>query len=295
MSPQLTILIDRALLILRKLFRSKQTITFGRLELCLPDNHLLPVYLKKYPAYDRFLPTLGALLPPDSVVIDVGANVGDTAISMYARNSRLNFLCVEPSQVFYRFLEMNLRQLDSSNVCTFNEAISNQSTGFKLSATNGTAKIEYRSGKDERHTRALDDLISSMPSHFKEANINLLKSDTDGQDSSVILSSAKTIRAHKPIIFMECQVNNVESIKGYLESFSFLKEAGYTEWHIFSNLGVFVKRVTDFISLENILTENLEVSLKTGFPRYFDLLVATNLHSDIVYEAIRQHSQITVL
>lgn len=279
---------------LSKLFRIRQQITLGEFELLLPHDHMLPLYLNKYPAYDRFLPTLGALLPLDSIVVDVGANVGDTTVAMYARNSRLKFLCIEPDQVFFKFLESNLKQLNSTRACTFNEAISNQNTSFKLIVKGGTARIGNQSGNRNRQTLSLDELISRMPSNFKKEDIRLLKSDTDGNDARVILSSAKTIRKFKPIIFMECQVNNRGGIQEYLETFAFLREVEYSDWYLFNNVGVFMERVVSLDYLEKVMRENLEVFLSTGFPRYFDLLVTTNGHSDLVSEAIRQHSQIMV-
>lgn len=44
----------------------------------LPANHMLPVYQKYHPKYDRFLPHLVKYIEPSDTVIDVGANVGDT-------------------------------------------------------------------------------------------------------------------------------------------------------------------------------------------------------------------------
>ncbi len=54
-----------------------------------------------------FLPHLVKYLPKDSVVIDVGANVGDTLAGMASCNRRLNYVCIEASKEFFSDLEKN--------------------------------------------------------------------------------------------------------------------------------------------------------------------------------------------
>jgi hypothetical protein len=47
----------------------------------LTPDHLLPTYQKNHPKYDRFLPVLVAHLEKGCVIVDVGANVGDSVNS----------------------------------------------------------------------------------------------------------------------------------------------------------------------------------------------------------------------
>jgi tRNA G46 methylase TrmB len=76
----------------------------GRLLIHLPRYHKLPEYQQRHRQYDRFLPHLIKDLDHDDIVIDVGANCGDTLAGMVSKNPKLHYICIEPDNEFYSYL-----------------------------------------------------------------------------------------------------------------------------------------------------------------------------------------------
>src|SRR5258708_30770630 len=71
--------------------------------LYLPTTHALPRYQAAHRLYDRFLGVLGDCLPEDSLVIDIGANIGDSAAALCGMG-RKRVICVEGSPDFFQCL-----------------------------------------------------------------------------------------------------------------------------------------------------------------------------------------------
>lgn len=281
----------RLLRLIRKIFRVPYKLCFGSLVLYLPHDHFLPHYLRKYSYYDRFLPILAANLPPGSLVLDVGANVGDTLISMYSRNLDLKFVCVEPNQDFGRYLIRNSHQIPPSQIHIVNVPISDRPSRVNLIATGGTARVSSRVGKHGAETATIDEIMNKIPEELRESKLSLIKTDTDGHDAQVILSATETIKAHKPIVFMECQVNNQEAIGKYIESFLLLSSIGYTFCLVFDNLGTLVEKLHSFTSLGAKLESSFLRQVNSGFPQYFDILFGTPKDLDLVEKVSLQHIQ----
>ena len=68
----------------------------------------MPDYQLDYPYYDKFLQYIIKEIPNDSIVIDVGANVGDSFAAMVGSNHKVEYLCIEASKEFYNQLIKNI-------------------------------------------------------------------------------------------------------------------------------------------------------------------------------------------
>jgi hypothetical protein len=86
---------------------------YRRYSILLPAEHLLPIYQKHHKRYDRFLPHLVKYLERAVTVIDVSANCGDTLAAMYDANGEVNYICIEPDDIFFSFLDENVRRIKS--------------------------------------------------------------------------------------------------------------------------------------------------------------------------------------
>lgn len=96
------------------IFRADINYSVGHYSIKLPYGHSLPVFKRNYSNYDRFLPHLARYLPGGSFVVDVGANCGDTFAGMFNENPLLNFVCVEADNVFFDYLERNVKSILSA-------------------------------------------------------------------------------------------------------------------------------------------------------------------------------------
>jgi tRNA G46 methylase TrmB len=61
---------------------------------------MLPIYQRAHPKYDRFLPHLVKYFNSAKyIVVDIGANVGDSLAGMIEKNSKLNFINPSPDNL----------------------------------------------------------------------------------------------------------------------------------------------------------------------------------------------------
>ena len=75
-----------------QLFGIKRHYLINDLRIQLDYKHLLPLYQKQFPHYDKFLTILAKYLPQNSTAIDIGANVGDTLAGMIGTNDKIKYV-----------------------------------------------------------------------------------------------------------------------------------------------------------------------------------------------------------
>lgn len=211
----------------------------------LPWSHRLPDYAAANPAYGQNLVDLARLLATPGTpltVLDVGANVGDSALQiLHATDARV--MCVEGDRAYLQYLHLNVG--DDPRV-TIIEAL--LAVGDDEAA--GTA---VRSGGTTRFVHGTDD-SDSMPSiattALLEANPNfadlrLVKSDTDGYDVSLVPAVAAAWADSKPVLFFEYDPE-LTRIAGHdpAQVWTDLASLGYRDVAVWDNGGFPVGRST---------------------------------------------------
>ena len=266
---------------IRMFFRLPLKYTVNGVELWLPPEHLLPLYQAKFPLYDRFLPFLACSLPTKSIVIDVGANVGDTSVPLFDANPSLRFLCIEPDDYYFKFLSKNTANKGESFVLR-KSLIGTKSETFTLKGEGGTKTAKTNVEGSMRH-ESLDSLVKVSISD----EISLVKTDTDGWDHDVILSGLNTIKSFKPLIFSEFQLINLSSINSYIEAIEMLREAGYEQAFIFKNVGQYYGS-KNLLELESFLSQQASESLRYKEADYFDILFSGRNYLLIAENSIKR-------
>ena len=184
----------------KKRFNIDRSYFVGGSKLLLPAEHRLPESQSVHSLYDRFLPFIAKELPPNSSVLDIGANIGDSLAAMATSNQSLNFLCIEPEVSFIKYLNRNIENLVNQfpklRVSVDNRLISTSQEHKILVGENGTRRAELTTGSS-LHSISVDTLCEE----FDLRDVSLIKSDVDGWDWDVIRSSLKVIKRDKPIIF----------------------------------------------------------------------------------------------
>ena len=205
----------------------------GATTISLPFSHRLPLYLSWFPTYDRALPRLAARIAakyPDSPIIDVGANVGDTAAMLRAAVAS-PILCIEGDAVFRNLLASNASRIGNVEVLAAYVGDSPGSIQAASQRKGGTATLVPTSS--ELSIVRLDDICKG-----RFAQAKLLKSDTDGYDAKVLRGAEGLLKQARPVLFFEYAPDMLES-KGDdpLEVFSFLESLGYTSAIVWDNFG----------------------------------------------------------
>lgn len=251
----------------------------GKFDIKLPADHKLPDYQESHPLYDRFLPMLAKALPPESVVIDVGANVGDTYASMISENKTLQFHCFEPDHKFHSLLVENMNFVADAihkekNVDTAHREFvgSEKSSQGTLVSRDGSAHIEVNSSSDGTiNYLRLDDYIKSK---IKPINSTILiKSDVDGFDYDVINSLGHLTEEKGMLLFFECQATTELQLKRYKSLVEQLDSSKYafTSFDNFGNpinLNCNSKEIFDL--LDYVWRQNINLATRTIW--YIDVL-----------------------
>lgn len=258
---------------------------FGNYVLSLDRHHILDKYQAQFPLYDRFLPLFCSGLK--GLIIDIGANIGDTSLAIFSQNNEAFIVGVEPDDVFFEQCVYNInRNLLSERFLGINRFVTTQTGNFfvKKSDSLSTGSIEKADTANPgiNNSVSFSELMNLIPEPVKQ-NFSMLKIDTDGFDWDILASFADYAsgNSNKPeFIFFEMQtfLNNAEKdidgrdtiINNYSTALSKIFELGYNNFCLFDNYGTFLKKTC---SVEEI----------NEFNQYIKRSQINNRHSTIYY------------
>lgn len=258
--------------------------------IALPAGHMLPEFQAVHRDYDRFLPHLAGYLPAGAMVIDVGANCGDTLAAMHVANPALRFTCIEPSQRFDAYLRRNLTHLQTRqpdlDVAIINAMVGKAISGAALVTIDGTAKQVV--GTTGEASTTLDALIAADA----RPAVRLLKSDIDGFDYDALDSAEAVIAVAQPLLFFECQLDHEFQRKGYVATITALAARGYRHWTVFDNFGAVMLPDADAATavelLDYLWRQNRGAATRTV--HYFDMLAATDADAALAARVVGDYS-----
>jgi FkbM family methyltransferase len=270
-----------------KLKESSKKYSIGNYQLNIPINHTLPQNQLKNRLYDRFLPILVKNLDSNKIIVDIGANIGDTLFSMLP-NCENPIYCIEPSDYFYSYLKTNINILlkkDNNRVKCFKTFVGTGLFKGELEHTFGTASVKLGDKFNMENYISLDGLIDD------HMNVGLIKVDTDGYDFDVLKSAENLLEVSRPILFWENQMFEDFQVKGFEEMYSLLNNMGYKYIYIFDNFGNLIMEEASFEVLQKINSYVLSMdqgkSTRTFY--YTDILASTDKNYYIVKNAINEY------
>ena len=150
-----------------------------------PASSLWDIFVDRIYDVASFAPERG------QVVIDVGANYGDSAI-WWSKKYGAKVIAFEPLPDVYSVLEENIR-LNRADVVAHNLALSDGSIVKGSRSNNGSMLLA--GGEMELKSARLDD--------FNLEKADILKIDVEGFEYSVLNGSMETIKRLKPRIIIE--------------------------------------------------------------------------------------------
>ncbi|MGD0641053.1 MAG: FkbM family methyltransferase [Roseiarcus sp.] len=277
----------------RTLFR--RTISLGGHRITLPAGHLLDWHRLRNRRYDEPIAEIAELLLRKHrapTMIDIGANVGDTAALM-ARSPEVAILCVEGNPKFLPLLRQNLAtispisEIESSYVGAGEEAVAGCMRTY-----DGTATLVEGSG-----TVSMRSLAQVLASHARFQRSRLLKIDTDGFDAKIVIAASEIISTMKPIVHVEYSPIGPDGAEQECRSMiECLKNAGYTLFHVFDNFGNHMLRLpaeqTDHLRALNAYVRSCRNDLRPSV-FYYDICALTPEDKDISDELLRHYVEET--
>ncbi|WP_156744760.1 hypothetical protein [Mycobacterium sp. 852014-52450_SCH5900713] len=207
--------------------------------LAMPWSHRLPDYARMYPSYGQNLVDLALCLGDTNKplgVVDIGANIGDSAAQILAKvDARV--LCVEADPEYLPYLERNVGS-DCRCVIEFGLLVTDPAEASGLGAVRkgGTTRFTPNGGGGSAAALA----VAELPGRHPELPpIRLIKSDTDGYDTTLIPALACAYATSHPVLFFEYD-HDLTRKAGKPEPASVwadLRTAGYSHVGIWDNFG----------------------------------------------------------
>ena len=277
---------------------------FGDYKVILKEGHVLDKYQQSFPLYDRFLPLLCSDF--DGLIVDIGANIGDTSIAIFSKNLKSFIVGVEPDTVFYQECINNIFQNGLTHrFLGVNKFVSTNEGNFCLekSSTMSTGSISYEINQSgEKNTISFSELMDLIPIE-KTTKFDILKIDTDGFDWDILNSFVlygSSFRIKPRFVFFEMQtylnnlgvydVNRDQIIEEYKISIERLQSIGYNNFCLIDNFGTPIKitqSINEIFELNDyIMRSQIYNSHSTIY--YIDILAFCENEFEFVKQAIEK-------
>lgn len=278
----------------------------GKYNLKLKSYHQLDDFQRSFPLYDKFLPLFCSQF--EGLIVDVGANIGDTSIAIFAQNENCYIIGIEPDPEFYEDCLENINRNNlSERFFGINKFVTSKTGNYtvKRSENQMTGSIDFQN--QDHSLESLNTItFKSIFEIFKATTaqkFNLLKIDTDGFDWDVINTFCDYALMEKYIpeyVHFEMQTfennkqflenNRNEIIENYNNSLLNLKNVGYTHFCLFDNYGTHFKitnSVDEIFEMNNYIKRS-QLHNKHNTIYYFDVLAFSEDKLEYVKNCIQK-------
>jgi FkbM family methyltransferase len=218
---------------------------------CAPcDTRSAPFELLNFKNYEvEEMKVLRSILDEDSIVFDVGANIGWYTVHLARHAKKGKVFSFEPIKKTFEFLQKNVALNSLNNVTLLNYGLSDQEREetFFYDPTLACA-ASLRNLHEEREqqkvtcsVKKLDDVSEQL-----RTRIDCIKCDVEGAEKLVIQGGIKTIKKHAPILFLEL-LRKWSAKFGYHPNdvIELLQERGYNAYGINAQGVRQITKVTD--------------------------------------------------
>ena len=263
----------------------------GKTKLRMRLSHTNIFCYALFPMYDKALPRISARIQEIDgrlVMIDVGANIGDTAALVSETVSGASILCIEGNEKVLDFLNYNIKFIKNNNItieprfCT--DSPSN--IGFSVDMQYGTAKL-VKNEMSNIQGDTLDNIVNRSPV-FKKTN--LLKIDTDGFEIIVFNGAKKLINQIQPIIYFEFNPYDYEKAgQSSFYLFDLLISAGYKRALFYTNCGIplGIYNITNKEEMQELIDTLAEEENGKIIYYYYDILLVPENKFDIYHKILQ--------
>ena len=183
------------------------------------------------------VPLMVRLARDASTFIDVGANIGIFTLSVAIANPKITVFAIEPVPVIRSRLEWYIRLNDLTNV-SVNETALGDREGVaplyiprtKWLPTNASLLPEFRpEGADSPPRGHMDVQVTTLDAFVATNSIkqvDLLKLDTEGTESDVLVGGEATVESQQPTVLCELLPDQEPTAA------KFLLDRGYVAFHV---------------------------------------------------------------
>jgi len=242
----------------------------------LPLSHELPRFTSIFPDYNRNLARITSAVTGELgrplKAIDVGANVGDTALLMLAHGADF-VLCIEGSSRYAKLLRDNVAGVRGVACEECLVAFAGARDGLMISESRGTGfVVEAVGAASSVPMSTLDSVVGRHADAMPE--VDLVKIDTDGFDGGIIRQHAGFLQRFLPVMFFEFYFSPSPDVPDTLpcpdiSALDVLEGIGYDGMIVFRNTGEAAHSGRLSLDREQVLS----LGAKGAFGPYADIAV----------------------
>jgi FkbM family methyltransferase len=264
-------------------------IQIGKYLILMRENNALWVQYANNPDYSAQLGRLATKVfhaYPNALMIDVGANVGDTA-AIVKTAMDVPIICIEGDPAVLPLLRQNVAPMKTVTACQhyLGERMEDVEVIIQKEGWDSTI-VPVKSGEfSTSKTMSLVKLDEVVAGLALPHMCKLLKVDVEGFDFKVLRGASSLLQKDKPVIIFEWNHQNLEQIgEASMGIFPYLSALDYEDILIFDGQGDFMMpgKVTDAGLLQDLY--DYSRNLKGLF--YYDICVFpkqdSNMASDFL-------------
>lgn len=262
----------------------------GSHSIILPPGHMLDQYQARWKRYDVVLGEIARIMYakyPDLTVIDIGANIGDTA-ALICKYNLVPVLCIEGHPGFLTLLEANASRVNSEieiEGCFLGTDGSTVQFA-QIEENKGTATLVGKPGTGNDGVNVpMKSLKTVLAEHPVFSGSRLIKIDTDGMDFRILLESKNHLQESRPVLYFEYDPKfQSTGDEEALHAIAALVSIGYTRFLIYDNYGNYMMTAYGTETFQE-LNAYLRSNIKNGFAvYYFDVCALTDDDEDLFEE-----------
>lgn len=215
------------------------TLRLAGINLEIPQDHSLPGLHASQPLRDLCVGITARYTGqkyPEHTIIDIGANVGDTAAIM-AENCQNPLLLVEASDFYHGYLVRNAEKINNATTIRKVLVADGSSTSGELFHWGGTAEWKESDSGAPTPTQRLSDLT--------DAPVCMVKSDTDGHDFKILQSAIEWLVVQKPTVLFESSIANSTNFSDLVSLVESFRKAEYMGFVLWDDAGIHLLSTTD--------------------------------------------------
>ena len=214
------------------------------------DERAIPLEILNFKDYEtNELKTIRKFLKKDSVILDIGANIGWYCLSLSKNVPNGKIFAFEPIPETYKYLKENIALNNLSNIYAFNYGIGDENKEVLFyhnpNMTGATSQKNLHEDKKQTKVKAkikiLDDFISKLTE-----KVDFIKCDIEGSEIFAVKGGLETIKKTLPVIFLE-MLRKWSAEYGYHPNdiILILKEIGYECFFVKNGKLVKIKKVSE--------------------------------------------------
>ena len=139
---------------------------------------------------------------PNSIIVDIGANVGNHSFYWAKQHLDCQIVAFEPAAKNVELWRKNQKLLKATNTVLHDVGLGSSDTIMHVNYAGGTVNMGHTT-LVESETQAKEQVNVRKLDNFGLVNVSVVKIDVEGMESSVLRGAIKTIQRSLPHLFVE--------------------------------------------------------------------------------------------